>query len=90
MVGDHYNDKFKKQWPSVYPDPLQWNPPTRQEFEALKKQVEEMMELLKRAKEYDEQNGEPDCEIEEKWAKLREIAKVVGLDLDELGISPKK
>ena len=41
-------------------------------------------ELLKRAKKYDEDNGEPDCEIDEKMDVLRKVAKLVGVDLDEV------
>lgn len=57
---------------------------TRQEFDQLKKDVEEMKELLKKAKIYDEVNHEPDCELESKMTKLREIAKLVGIDLDDV------
>lgn len=94
MVGDHYGDKFEPYrrqefLPSV--DPLApgagWPPyndgPTKEEFNELKKDVEEMMKLLKRAKKYDEDNGEPDCETEEKMDFLRKIAKMVDVDLDE-------
>ena|SRR5579864_2564320 len=57
---------------------------TREEFEALKKDVIMMKELLMESKKYDEENGEPDCEIEEKMEKLRAIAAIVGVDLDEV------
>lgn len=90
MVGDHYNDKFEKNYPGVWPDPLNSPPITRQEFDELKRDVKEMKELLKRAKKYDEDNNEPDCEIAEKFKKLQEIAKLVNIDLDELGLNIKK
>lgn len=92
MVGDHYNDIFRQKFPQVpiWPPPSQWTPPeiTRAEFDELKRQVTEMKELLKRAKEYDERNNEPDCEIEEKMDLLRRIASMVGVDLDE-ALKPK-
>src|SRR4029077_15180212 len=50
---------------------------SRVEFEALKKEVEELKKLLVRAKEYDEKNGEPNCEMDEKVAILRAVAKAV-------------
>jgi len=87
MVGDHYNDIFKRRpW---YPQsPQQWHIPvetiTREEFDELKRQVAEMKTLLIRAKEYDERNNEPDCEIEEKMDVLRKVAKLVGIDLDDV------
>lgn len=54
---------------------------TRKEFEDLKKEVELLAELLKRAVAYDEANGEPACETDEKMALLRAIAKAVGVEL---------
>lgn len=54
MVSDHYNEKWNKP---NYIDLLKTFDPinvSRSEFEHLKKEVEEMKDLLKRAKEYDE------------------------------------
>jgi len=82
MIGDHFNDKWKQPpYQQIFtniPDV------SRAEFEALKKEVEEMKTLLKRAKEYDEKNNEPNCEIEEKMAMLRKFADAVGIDLDDV------
>lgn len=85
MVGDHYSDKWEglKYWPlgtnySVY------DGPTRVEFNTLKKEVEEMKILLKKAMEYDKKNNEPACEMEEKVAVLKKIAALVGVDLSEI------
>ena len=36
------------------------------------------------AKEYDERNNEPDCEVDEKMDLLRRVAKLVGVDLDDV------
>jgi len=55
-----------------------------QNLETIKKEVEEMKALLKRAKEYDEKNNEPNCEIEEKMVMLRKFADAVGIDLDDV------
>lgn len=57
---------------------------SRQEFDELKRDVLEMKALLKRAKEYDERNGEPGCEMEAKMALLRKVAAAVGIDLDDI------
>jgi len=43
-----------------------------------------MKELLKKAKIYDEENGEPDCEVEEKFDLIRKIAKLVDVDLEDV------
>ena len=82
MIGDEFNERWKQppyqqifhNWPEV----------SRAEFESLKKEVEELKSLLKRAKEYDEKNNEPSCELESKMKILREIAKLVGVNLDEV------
>lgn len=92
MVGDHYADKWQPRIPEWFPYEPVRNPGvvtpliniTREEFDALKQDVEEMKQLLKRAKDYDERNGEPDCEIDEKMDLLRHVAKLVGVDLDDV------
>lgn len=91
MVGDHFNDKWRKnEWiqypynaPLGYP-PTQIDTVPKHEFDALKKEVEDMKALLKRAKEYDERNNEPNCEIEEKMKFLRYVASLVGIDLSDV------
>jgi hypothetical protein len=97
MIGDHYGDKWNPLNPGIqgtqpYPQPKtveDWsqilNPPVRKsDFDALKKDVEEMKALLKRAIKYDEMNNEPHCEMEEKVALLKAVAKMVGVDLSEI------
>lgn len=79
MVMDHYNDKwrdytFTGTWPPIVS-------PTKQEFDALKKEVEDLKALLARAKKYDADNNEPDCEMEEKIALIRKVAELVGVEL---------
>lgn len=87
MVGDHYHNKWLPMVPNPLLDPPDWSiepPVSRAEFDALKREVEEMRELLKRAKKYDEDNGEPDCEMADKVALLRKVADAVGVDLSEI------
>jgi hypothetical protein len=93
MVGDHYRDWIPKRYPDVFPiwpqSSEQWPvalPPeiSRKEFDDLKKTVEEMRDFLKRAKEYDERNNEPECEVEEKMELLRRVADLVGINLDDI------
>lgn len=89
MVADHYRDNFIQRWPQ--PDPLApvFIPPvSRAEFDALKREIEDMKKLLVRAKEYDERNGEPHCEMDEKVALLKQVAKLVGVDLAEVFDKP--
>ncbi len=59
------------------------------EFDALKKEVEDMKVLLKKAKIYDEENNEPNCEMESKVAFLKKVAEFVGVDLEDV-FKPKQ
>lgn len=63
---------------------INWNMITREEFEQLKKEVEEMKKILLRAAEYDKKNNEPHCEMEVKVALLKKIAEAVGVDLTDV------
>ncbi len=89
MIGDHYEEKWFPDkititpeivWPTYIPP----TGPTQQEFDDLKKEVLEMRKLLKKAKQYDEDTGQKDCEIEEKMELLRKVAEAVGVDLDDV------
>ncbi|WEM34389.1 hypothetical protein [Xanthomonas phage X1] len=57
---------------------------SRVEFDLLKKEVEIMKDLLERAIKYDKDNNEPHCETESKIAFLKQVAKAVGVDLEEV------
>jgi hypothetical protein len=86
----YIGDDFNRRLPQHYPDYTKWvlpaptSAPTRREFEALKKEMQELKELLKAAKRYDEQTGQPDCEQEDKIALLKRLAELVGVDLSEV------
>lgn len=90
MVGDYFKDKWipyfeRNTFPSgPFISPLPVPSVSPDEFLALKREVEEMKELLKRAKVYDEEHGEPECEMEEKLKVLRAVAKAVGVDLEDV------
>jgi hypothetical protein len=76
-TGDYYvNRTFPTIFPQGYP-----NSPTREEFELLKKSLEEVKLLLLASKRYDEQMGELDCEHEDKVRLIKELAKKVGVNL---------
>jgi len=94
MVGDFYGDKWGRKYDDWFkqvptttdikitiPEPP---PISKEEFEALKKEVEDMKELLRRAKIYDEKNGEPHCEMEDKVAMLKKMAQLFGVDLSDI------
>lgn len=96
MVGDFYRDKWLP-YTAVPMPTVPWSlsttsvtwPPiphhiTREEFDALRREVLDMKELLRRAKEYDARNDQVDCEVEEKLAVLRKVAELVGVDLKDV------
>lgn len=87
MIADHYIRKWE---PFPWPDPPPFTPqptvtPTPIIIEHpspfTPSEVQDLKDLLERAKEYDRQTGQPDCENEEKKAKLREIAGRFGVEL---------
>ena len=92
-VGDYFRGNLPERHPwavpayPVYlgsPMPNSGIPlmsPTRAEFDALKKEVEELRELLKAAKRFDEQTSQPNCELAEKIAIIKQVAKLVGVDM---------
>lgn len=88
MIGDFYNDKWApRPWYSTVASPARIEyvlGMSREEFDALKKEVEEIKELIKRVKKYDEDHGEPNCEIEDKMKLLRRVAKAVGVELEDV------
>lgn len=89
LVGDHYSDKWTSPLMTSSGHTVTFTAPvTREEFEVLKKDVLEMKALLIKAKLYDEQTGQKDCEMETKLATLRKIADLVGVSLDD--VIPKK
>ena len=57
---------------------------SKEDFDALKREVMDMKELLKRALEYDKKNDEPYCEMEDKVATLKKVAELFKVDLSEI------
>lgn len=58
--------------------------PTREEFDALKAELESLKKLLVAAKQYDTETGQPDCEDADKIALFKKLAKMVGVDLESV------
>jgi hypothetical protein len=84
MVGDHFQDKWNQYPFNDLINKAQQSTISRYEFEELKKEIKEMKDLLVKAKIYDTQHNEPDCEVEDKMKFLKECAKLVGIDLDDI------
>ena len=86
MVGDYYNNKWNQpKWQGTISN-ITYTPSqvSKEDFDVLKKDVEEMKKLLERALEYDKRNNEPNCEMEEKVAILKKVAELVGVNLEDV------
>lgn len=88
-IGGYIQREWGEPWtvpyrpPKIrpYPDvkpyvPPPYNGPTKEQFE-------ELLELIRAGKRFDEKTGQPDCEIEEKKAYLRKLAEWVGVEIPE-------
>lgn len=86
MVGDFAQDRWPREFPwTVKPltgedfKPLEVS---RAEFDALKREVEMVKELLEKAKLYDQRTNQPNCEIAEKIELLKRVADLVGVEIE--------
>jgi hypothetical protein len=70
--------------PSAVPVPTFTPAVSKEEFEALKKEVEELKQLLKAAKKFDEETGQPDCHMDDKVDFIKKLAEYVGVDLEDI------
>lgn len=57
---------------------------SKEDLDALRKEIEELKILLLAAKRYDEATGQPDCEMDEKVDLIRRVAEYVGVDVNEV------
>ena len=90
-VGDYYGRTFPRDYPDWFPKPITIPQVplmpvvpavvSQEEFDALKKEVEKMKKLLKKAKAIDVATEQPNCEMEQKVAMLKKLAELVGVDL---------
>lgn len=77
MIFDHYHDKWQRQTiPPAIPS-IPWTPafPTPEE-------IAEFRELLERAREYDREHDQPDCETAEKRERLKALADELGIEIE--------
>ena len=86
LIADHYIDKWNRWIPTpTSPQPLQpiYIPLPAPTISPLtQEEVDDFRKLLERAKKYDEENGEKDCELDSKKQKLKDLAKMLGVEID--------
>lgn len=80
-IGDQYSKSIPNTYPWYNPANALLVSPSKAEFNALKAEVEQMKKDLEAAKKQDIADGNPDCEMEDKVKLLKDIAKLVGVDL---------
>lgn len=88
-IGDQWRQTAPQRFPWIQPYivPNQFPPalgPTREEFEALKREIEALKRLLTAAKEYDQKTGQPDCEHDAKVVLIKKLAELVGVDMSDI------
>jgi hypothetical protein len=85
-VGDQWRTRWPETQPGIAPNYPNISPtgPTKSEFDALKAEVEALRKLLKAAKIYDKATGQSDCEMDDKVSFIKEVAKVVGVDMSKV------
>ena len=79
MIMDARLDDWQRRYPYSVTGPAipytQPQLPTQQE-------LDEFRRLLDRAREYDKAHGEPDCELEEKRARIKDLADKLGVKVE--------
>lgn len=91
-IGTGWGGTFPDRYPWIQPYVPTPSPPipavipgvSQEEFNRLKREVEELKKLLRAAKVFDAATGQPDCEVDEKVALIRKIAEFVGVDLEDV------
>lgn len=81
-----YPDTLPNNQPPLTPEAItqllqRQEPVTREEFNALKAELEALRKLLEAAKRYDDETGQKDCEDPDKVALFKALAKLCGVDL---------
>lgn len=87
MIMDHYTDEWSSRRPrrNPYNDPGTW-PRTPRPWvvpppQVTDEQLAEFKRLLDRAREYDKLTGQPDCELDEKRKRLKDLARELGVEI---------
>ena len=78
MVMEHYINRWQ---PLVQPVPVPYPFPVPAPRMPTHEEVSEFHRLLERARKYDAEHNEPDCELEEKRQLLLKLAKELGVEL---------
>lgn len=83
MVMDHYADKWQ-QYPRRFEPFQNFPPPYTLPPQIPQSEIDEFRKLLERAREYDKKNNEPDCGLDSKKARVKDLADKLGVKIDFL------
>lgn len=88
MVTDHYDDKWRGFKTYTTTSTRIEGPLSQEEIKALRdfilRDLPEFKALLERARQYDIDNNEPDCELQEKKQRILDLAEELGIEIDFL------
>lgn len=84
MVIDHYDDSWRRR----FAPHLTWQPMEPVPLIPSRSEIDEFRRLLERARKYDKDNSEPDCEMAEKKQKLKALAEQLGVDISFVDEAP--
>jgi hypothetical protein len=98
VISDDWQQRFPARFPDIsrYLRPSNVLPAvitmpsevTKEEFDRLKHELEELKKLIVAAKAFDKATNQCDCETEEKTALIRRLCEMVGVDISDLAKSP--
>ena len=87
--------QFKDRWPDwvpssptvpdwAFPLPIKPAEVSKEDFDKLVKEVKQLKKLLIAAKKFDEQSGQPDCEMDEKVEFIKRLGELLGVDMSKV------
>lgn len=86
MIMDHYRERWTSPpyQPVIVQPRLTFPPASSNDPRISDAELADFRKLLERARKYDADNNEPDCELEEKKQALLKIANQLGVKIDFL------
>jgi len=79
MIVDHHNEKWGQKWDDWEVTKYQTQSPT-----ISKEEIEEFLALVKKARKYDREHHEHDCESKSKKEVLESLMRKMGVNLTDV------
>lgn len=83
MIVDHQHDWWLRRYEQMLPyvGPVPPSQTIMVQPMVTPEEIAEFRDLLERARKYDREHGQPDCELAEKKQKLKDLAELMGVDI---------